>query len=374
MRSTVYVDISQFYAQPARSGIQRVIGSLFLTATDLKAKILYVFEVDGSLYQLDHENFYTIFKEFWASGDQPILKVRILDKALALPPQDVLDGIYFLPEVTYLSSQAKIREHFESRCVSLAMVFDLFPMTHPEFFEGNGMVGPSQYFRELANFDRHICISDYTRDSLLSVHPKLSHYPEVIFLETDFASYRNQVTRHKRDGFHFIVVGTLEPRKRHLRIFEVFERINATASSSVALTFIGREGWLPSWQLDFFHDKVKEHDWFEIISNASDNIIAEFMLNASGLISVGFEGFGLPIIEARSLGCPVIFGGVQPAGRYLKDAYCIEISDPDHEQFESDLVFAIRDVCNLYSRTFRDSSLESFSLKIISLLNQLILD
>jgi glycosyltransferase involved in cell wall biosynthesis len=254
------------------------------------------------------------------------------------------------------------------------MVFDLFPMTHPQFFQGNGMIGPSQYFRALANFDRHVCISEYTRKSLSKVHQRLPRNPEVITLETDFGRYRVFNSTNRQENHNFIVVGTLEPRKHHLKIFDVFEKINAKGDSNITLSFIGKEGWLPSWQLEHFHEKVKEHYWFEINSGASDLEIADFMSRATGLISVGFEGFGLPIIEARSLGCPVIFGGEQPAGNLLKGEYCLEIPSPMHDRFESELSLAIINLCELKTKTFVDSSLETFSKNIISFLNQVALE
>ena len=374
MRSVVYVDISQFYSHPARSGIQRVIGNLFLSLKDEPFTIIYVFDLQQSLYQIDHDTFTNAFNEYWISGDQSALQTKLLDHALLLPPHDIVYGIYFLPEVTYLANQEIIRDRFQSKCISLAMVFDLFPMTHPQFFQGNGMIGPSQYFRALANFDRHVCISEYTRKSLLKVHQRLPRNPEVITLETDFGRYRVFNSTNRQENHNFIVVGTLEPRKHHLKIFDVFEKINAKGDSNITLSFIGKVGWLPSWQLEYLYEKVKEHDWFEIISGASDLEIADFMSSAAGLISVGFEGFGLPIIEARSLGCPVIFGGEQPAGNLLKGEDCLEIPSPMHDRFESELSLAIVDLCELKTKSFVVSSLETFSKNIISFLNQVALE
>jgi glycosyltransferase involved in cell wall biosynthesis len=374
MRYVVYVDISQFYSHPARSGIQRVIGHLFLNLKEEPFNIVYVFDLEKTLYQVDHDIFVNTFNEYWVSGNQANLQIKLLEHASILLPSAIVNGIYFLPEVTYLANQGKIREIFQPKCISLAMVFDLFPMTHPQFFKGNGMIGPSHYFRELANFDRHVCISEYTRKSLLKVHPKLPHDPQVINLETDFGRYRIFKPNNIGEDHNFIVVGTLEPRKHHLKIFNVFEKINAERDSKIKLSFIGKEGWLPSWQLDYFHEKLKEHGWFEIISEATDSEIADFMSRATGLISVGFEGFGLPILEARSLGCPVIFGGEQPAGNLLKGENCHEIASPMHDGFESDLSLAIVDFLELKTRTFVNSSIETYSKKVVSLLSKLALE
>jgi glycosyltransferase involved in cell wall biosynthesis len=368
MKPIIYIDISQFYSNPARSGIQRTLRDLLCDFDDKQLSLFYIFSGDKSLYFLNHKDFQYAFEEYWDSGDQESLKLRIFNSAAPLLPHQIENGVYFLPEVTYVLNQGETRKIFESKCVTVAMVFDLFPMTHPEYFGDNGMVRPSQYFRELANFDRHICISDSTRKSLRGIHENIVHEPVVISLGTDFQKYRKAKEIYNRNDLNFIMVGTLEPRKNHLKILDFFQALNNDRRKKIRLTFIGNRGWLPSWQLKHLDQKLVEHSWFQIVSSASDQEIAELMQRASGLISVGFEGFGLPIIEARTLGCPVIFGGEQPAGNLFKGKHCIEVTGPNEKNFEIELSNAILKTTKITRRTYIDSSSEDYSKQVFKFL------
>lgn len=371
MKSIIYVDVSQFYYNPAKSGIQRSIGDLLRGGADDRYSPIYIFSDGQSLRRLGHNDFQHVFKDYWSSSDEVTLKQKMLDLAALLSPDQIEKGIYFLPEVTYLLNQSETRKMFESKCVTAAMVFDLFPMTHPEYFSDNGMVRPSQYFRELGNFDRHICISDSTRNSLKEIHKSLTHEPIVISLGTDFQKYRKNQETYDQNDLNFIMVGTLEPRKNHLKILNIFQTLNNERQIKIRLTFIGNRGWLPSWQFEYFDEKLIEHSWFQIISGASDQSIAESMQKASGLISVGFEGFGLPIIEARTLGCPVIFAGEQPAGALFKGENCIEVSGPSEKSFEIEIRNSILKLTMDSRRTYIDSSSDDYGKQIFDYLHNI---
>ena len=128
---------------------------------------------------------------------------------------------------------------------------------------------------------------------------------------------------------------------------------------------------MPSWQFEYFDENLIEHSWFQIISGASDQSIAESMQKASGLISVGFEGFGLPIIEARTLGCPVIFAGEQPAGELFKGENCIEVSGPSEESFEIEIKNAILKLTMDSRRTYIDSSSDDYGKQIFDYLHNI---
>lgn len=53
------------------------------------------------------------------------------------------------------------------------------------------------------------------------------------------------------------------------------------------------------------------------IRKASDAEVQEQVNHASALLSLGVEGYGITVVEAIRLGCPVLYWGVQPTGEIM---------------------------------------------------------
>jgi glycosyltransferase involved in cell wall biosynthesis len=102
----------------------------------------------------------------------------------------------------------------------------------------------------------------------------------------------------------FSVVGTIEPRKNHALILEVFEKLNE--GRRVHLTFLGKMGWVDSGLADKIRAMVKEA-WFEYQPQPSDKDIRKCVQESRATIyASAVEGFGLPPVESLWLGTPVI--------------------------------------------------------------------
>ncbi len=104
---------------------------------------------------------------------------------------------------------------------------------------------------------------------------------------------------------YFLVVGTLEPRKNQRRVVEAFEIVSRSCSD-LDLVLAGKPGWLYRPVLDAVaRSPVKER--IRLVSSVGDRELARLYQGALGLVYPSLsEGFGLPVAEALSLGCPVI--------------------------------------------------------------------
>lgn len=103
-------------------------------------------------------------------------------------------------------------------------------------------------------------------------------------------------------GDYFLYVGTLQPRKNLSRIITAF----ATLESETTLVLAGKRGWLYD---DLFtqvrHIGLERRVRFP--GYISDKDKAALMSGALAFVFPSlYEGFGLPVIEAQSCGCPVI--------------------------------------------------------------------
>ncbi|MEQ6202874.1 glycosyltransferase family 1 protein [Sulfitobacter sp. HNIBRBA2951] len=102
---------------------------------------------------------------------------------------------------------------------------------------------------------------------------------------------------------YFITVGTIEPRKNHALLLDIWERMGADAPP---LLICGGRGW--NNEAVFARlDALPPDGPVREISNLSDGALAALVEGAQGLLFPSHaEGFGLPAIEALQLGTPVM--------------------------------------------------------------------
>jgi glycosyltransferase involved in cell wall biosynthesis len=106
----------------------------------------------------------------------------------------------------------------------------------------------------------------------------------------------------------FVTLGTIEARKNHMLLLNVWARlIERLGSSAPQLLIIGQRGWEATevFQRLDHDDRLKGHV-FEL-SNCSDDDLAGHLHSATALLFPSFaEGYGLPLVEALAVKVPVI--------------------------------------------------------------------
>lgn len=108
----------------------------------------------------------------------------------------------------------------------------------------------------------------------------------------------------------FLMVGTLEPRKGHWVALEAFERLWAQGVEA-NLLIIGRMGW----SVDILSARLANHPEREkhlfVRNGISDAELRAAYDHCDALMMTSYlEGFGLPVVEAGALGCPVILADI----------------------------------------------------------------
>ena len=101
---------------------------------------------------------------------------------------------------------------------------------------------------------------------------------------------------------YILFVGTIQPRKNIVRLIKSFEQIQPR----VKLILVGKKGWLYEPIFTCISESVKRDQiiWLDYVTNNQLNYLYQ---NASCLVLPSlYEGFGLPVIEAMSSGCPVV--------------------------------------------------------------------
>ncbi|MEF3046024.1 glycosyltransferase family 4 protein [Pseudotabrizicola sp. L79] len=138
---------------------------------------------------------------------------------------------------------------------------------------------------------------------------------------------------------YFVVLGTIEPRKNHALLLDVWDALAAEKGPLPKLLVIGNRGWAKP---ALFARLDRGVAGVQVLSGLGDQAVATLVAGARALLFPSFaEGFGLPAIEAMRLKTPVIASDL-PIFREVMGDYAVYLTPSD--------VYS-------WMRTIRDTSL-----------------
>jgi glycosyltransferase involved in cell wall biosynthesis len=112
---------------------------------------------------------------------------------------------------------------------------------------------------------------------------------------------------------YFVVCGTIEPRKNHVLLLNLWREMAKQSKDLPALVLVGKRGWnaeAVTGILDRSRD-ISRH--VVEVSGLSTPALKRLMDNATALLAPSLsEGFGLPVSEAAAIGLPVIAADIEP--------------------------------------------------------------
>jgi glycosyltransferase involved in cell wall biosynthesis len=185
-----------------------------------------------------------------------------------------------------------------------------------------------QALDESAKDSHFVCVSESTRDEMISFRPELAPRTSVIpnSLPVAPAETARPAGSSLNPGGYFLAVGTIEPRKNYSRLLDGFRHYRHLAANPRPLVLVANSGWRSDVELREIRTGMRE-GWLTWLKGVSPERLADLYAGAHGLVAASVhEGFGYPPLEAAVHGVPSVVSDLKVFRSHLGDA--AEYFDP----------------------------------------------
>jgi glycosyltransferase involved in cell wall biosynthesis len=258
----------------------------------------------------DAQKLFTLFLQGKPLSRRQLITVlaKALPRALAVKPRH--RQIYFNVGHTGLNDPGLVAWIRRNNLRAIHLIHDLIPIELPEFCRpGEADRHALRMSNALSSASGIIGNSEATLTALrgFAIAQRLPVPPMVAaWLAGD--GLPDVTPPPKTDRPYFVVVGTIEARKNHLLLLQLWKRlVERMGDDSPRLVLIGQRGWEAEGAFALLDrcpalkPAVREH------SRCDDREMAALLRGARALLMPSFaEGFGMPVVEALQLGTPVI--------------------------------------------------------------------
>ncbi len=184
------------------------------------------------------------------------------------------------------------------------LIHDLIPITHPEFVVDTQPQNFAGRIERVRRFASHVIAnSAATADALAAHWDGEDRRPEVIVAHLGVEAVA--AASGSRDPMHFVMLGTIEPRKNHALIVDAWEGLAAELppDQMPQLHIIGNTGW----KVDGLMARLEAHPLrgtaIHVHGPLPDAEMHGHLVKAKALLFPSVtEGFGLPPLEAAIAG------------------------------------------------------------------------
>jgi len=314
IRKQLLIDVSALVQEDLKTGIQRVVRSIVKNLIDNPPEGFSVEPV-----------YATPDKPYRYARSFTMHTIGCLSHNNQDEPVDFHAGdILFIPDLhlQVVKNHKNLLQHIRHIGARvLFLVHDILPVRYPEFFPDGTFDEFQEWLHTVAQSDGAICVTKTVADDLhnwLCSEKPERHRPFLIGWSHHGADIEASIpSKGFTDGFlktisnlsknpTVLMVGTVEPRKGHALALQAMELL-WNQQMRVNLVIVGKHGWM----IDSLAERIGQHrelhrklHWFQGIS---DEALLKLYHKASGVLMASEgEGFGLPLIEAAQLGCPVL--------------------------------------------------------------------
>lgn len=309
---------------------------------------------DYTLFPFFHHIFDPNFKKITPPAGAQNMKVKFSElpfdwveylwKKSWIPRSKFLNDLDLIHITTFV-----MPPDFKGKIVST--IYDITFKIHPEFHTPENIAHCDKGTREaVEKADAIITISKNSKEDLIKHYgcdPQKIHVTLLAgdehFKPCDNYERKEAVRKKYRLQKPFILnVGTVEPRKNVLGLIKAYLTLPEKIQTEFELVIAGGKGWLNSDIFDFIK-KNKLENKVRFLGFVDDEDLPIIYNLAKIFVYPSFyEGFGLPVIEAMSGGCPVICSNISSMPEIGKEA--AELINPhDFHQIGQSLKTLLKD-------------------------------
>lgn len=193
--------------------------------------------------------------------------------------------------------------------VRVLTVHDLLPFDRPhDFGLGKRLLLPPAYRRSLLDADILACVSDATRRRLVERFPEISDRARTVgnAMTSGLLAIDPEPIPDLDGGSPFaLVVGDRSGRKNLGFVLDLWPEVVARRPNA-RLGLVGPPGWGRNEQLPALERLLADGLVVELGLISDSRLRWAYQQAAVTLCPSRLEGFGLPVLEALTLGCPVV--------------------------------------------------------------------
>lgn len=195
------------------------------------------------------------------------------------------------------------------------LIYTLYDLSFAEYpdctTEHNRLACFDGVFKASVTADGIVAISEFTREHFLRLFPHYPKerirviYPASRYTEADPHLLPSKKLQHLLPQQFWLTVGTLEPRKNIRLLLKAYAKLTQQ-EKTFPLVLAGKQGWMIDDLMNTL-DHLGIRDQVHVLGYVDNQELQWLYQHCFYLVYPSlFEGFGLPVLEAMTLGAPVI--------------------------------------------------------------------
>jgi glycosyltransferase involved in cell wall biosynthesis len=219
----------------------------------------------------------------------------------------------------FWSPAHRLPRYLPNSIASVVTIHDLVWKHAPETMRPFSQKLDAKFMPEAIRMaDKVIAVSKWTANDLITEVPEAEVKTSVIY-EANSLKLSDLIDFDKVDGEYILFVGTLEPRKNLPRLLQAYALLSKTIRDKHPLVIVGGKGWGKDNIYSIIEQlSISKH--VKVLGYLSDEELASVYHQSHLFVMPSlYEGFGLPLLEAMSMGVPVVTSNISSLPEIVGD-------------------------------------------------------